>query len=378
MNINIYKLQNKHITPHLLCALTWMNVLLLGILMLQQQQESNQAYLLNRTPGSVQHMQKTVLAKKKVARHRLVRTIAEDSFAPIVDTPVEDSHVTVTPIGSSSKPSLTTLSASSSVRSVTPVPFLAAPETSASSSRMYAETLHNAASASASAVAMGSFPAFDHASMPVGKIPNWGAMKTPEEWNRSYSQMAPADFVPIPFYDLITLTIPVKSLEKTRDDPKTIDLLTEKLFYSTRYFGAYDIDADEFTAIHPGIDMKLPDGAPVGAVAGGRVHEVRRDDNSLGLHVIIEHHAPDGKVYYSIYGHLASTSLKNGDTVKPGQTVGLVGMTGNTSGPHLHLQIDRGDADETYHTVYWPTSVPSRQEADKHAINPIRFMQQYR
>lgn len=376
MNINIYKLQSKHITPHLLCALTWMNVLLLGVIWMQQQQEFNQAYLLNRTPGSVQHIQKKVT--KKIARQRLVRTVALESFAPIADTPIEDVHVTVTKTESSRSSQLSVWPTSSSVRTEYTAPFSGASETSTSSSSVSVERMHNAASTSIGTTSINGFPAFDHASMPVGKIPNWGAMKTPEEWNRSYSQMTPADFVPIPFYDLITLTIPLKSLEKTRDEPKTIDLLTEKLFYSTRYFGAYNVDADEFTAVHPGIDMKLPDGTPVGAVAGGRVHEVRRDENSLGLHVIIEHHAPDGKVYYSIYGHLASTNLKNGADVKVGQTVGIVGMTGNTSGPHLHLQIDRGEANEDYHSVYWPESIPSRQEADKHAISPIRFVQLYR
>lgn len=312
---------------------------------------------------------------KKITKQRLTRTVAVESFAPIADAPIDDVRIAVSAIESSQSSTLPTLSASSSAQSQHTSPVS---EGTAPSSRISVERLHNAANTSVSANSVDSFPAFDRASMPIEKIPNWGAMKTPEEWNRAYNQMTPADFVPVPFYDLITLTVPLKNLEKTRDDPKTINLLTEKLFYSTRYFGAYDVDAEEFTAVHPGIDLKLPDGTPVGAVAGGRVHEVRRDDNSLGLHVIIEHRAPDGKVYYSIYGHLASTNLKNGEDVKVGQTVGIVGMTGNTSGPHLHLQIDRGEAGETYHTVYWPKGIPSRQEADKHAINPIRFVQQYR
>jgi murein DD-endopeptidase MepM/ murein hydrolase activator NlpD len=371
MNIHKYKLQGRHITPHLLCALTWMNAVLAVMLVVQQQQEYQHAYLMQRMPGSVQKIQKTSKVQNKVKRvtirRRLLRTVAVESFSPITDVPVSDIHITATQSASSSLTSTTARSSRTTAAAV-----------SSTHSSLSSEVLHNAASASASAPATGTFPAFESAMMPVGKIPNWGAMKSPKEWDRSYSQMMPSDFVPTPYYDLITLTIPVKSLEKTRDDPQTINFLTEKLFYSTRYFGAYDVDAEEFTAIHPGIDLKLADGTPVGAVAGGRVHDVRRDDTSLGLHVIIEHRAPDGKVYYSIYGHLAATSLKAGNSVEAGQTVGTVGMTGNTSGPHLHLQIDRGEADESYHSIYWPEHIPSRQEADKYEISPIRFIQLYR
>ncbi len=354
--------------------MAWMNAVLAVTVVVQQQQEFQQAYLLQRMPGkNIHYLQKTASRVRPTMRRRLLRTIAQDSLAPIADVPVGTVRTTIEDSSSSSRTSVSAVSSLTERSSRTP-------NKSASSSSISSvtEVLHNAASASASSYSVGSFPAFGTAMMPVGKIPNWGAMKTPKEWNRSFSQMTAEDFVQTPFYDLITLTIPVKSLEKTRDDPKTIDLLTEKLFYSTRYFGAYNIDAEEFTAIHPGIDLKLADGTPVAAVAGGRVHDVRRDDNSLGLHVIIEHRAPDGNVFYSIYGHLATASLKAGEDIPAGETVGTVGMTGNTSGPHLHLQIDRGEAGEAYHSVYWPENLPSRQQADKYQINPVRFIQQYR
>ena len=111
------------------------------------------------------------------------------------------------------------------------------------------------------------FPAFGHAVQPVQAVPNWGAMRSPKEWNRSYAEMDERDFVPVPDYDLTTLTIPIQSLLKRA--PGQVATLTDKLFYSTRYFGAYDLDAGEFTGAHAGIDLKLAEGTPVGAIAGG-------------------------------------------------------------------------------------------------------------
>jgi murein DD-endopeptidase MepM/ murein hydrolase activator NlpD len=218
------------------------------------------------------------------------------------------------------------------------------------------------------------FPPFLHASFPVAAAANWGAMHTPEVWNRSYDQMTPADFVPIPAYDLRTLTIPMSTLT----DPlleKNIPTITAKLFYSTRFFGAYDVDSGEFVTTHAGVDIKTPLKQPVLAVGGGRVVTVVQDQ-TFGLHVVIEHRLPEG-TFYSIYGHLGAAFVRRGDTVTPGQAIGAVGMTGNTTGPHLHLQIDRGHG-ETDHQIYLPSSPPGPGEADKWVVNPIRFIAEHR
>lgn len=222
-----------------------------------------------------------------------------------------------------------------------------------------------------------SFPAFGRAMHPVYRVPNWGAMTEPAEWNRTYKQLTDADFVRVPSYNMTELLKPMDELVKDRMSDASIKTLTAKLYYSTRHFGAYDLDAGEFSAIHPGIDLKLAEGTPVGAVAGGRVHDVRKDEDGLGLFVLIEHRAPDGQTYYSIYGHLGAASVKKGDTIEAGKMVGTVGMSGFTSGPHLHFQIDRGQADEAAHVIYWPVSMPSRATAERSTINPILFIRQY-
>lgn|GEM_PF-1407725 len=219
------------------------------------------------------------------------------------------------------------------------------------------------------------FPAFQTAVYPVSMTPNWGDMHSPSEWNRTYEEMTETDFVPVPHYDLSVLTTPLDSLIRPLRK-ENVPAVTTKLFYSTRYYSSYDLDAGEFTGAHAGLDLKLALGTPVGSVAGGRVHAVRTDDR-LGLYVIVEHRAPDGETYYSVYGHLGDVSVQTGQAVNPGQTLGTVGMTGKTSGPHIHLQIDRGEAGEESHQPYATSATPSPEEADKYTINPADFIQRY-
>lgn len=219
-----------------------------------------------------------------------------------------------------------------------------------------------------------SFPALQYTVFPVSRVPNWGAMRTPAEWDRSYDEMQPGDFVPVPPYDLSVLTIPMESLIHPILD-QNIAIITAKLFYSTRYYGAYDIDAGEFTAIHPSLDLKLARGTPVGAIGGGRVYAVRTNF-AMGLYVMIEHRLPDGDTVYSIYGHLDRMQVHEGEDVSPGQIVGVVGMTGNTTGPHLVLEVDR-KSDDGEHVPYWPAAMPMRMEAATHTLNPIDFIRTY-
>ncbi len=220
------------------------------------------------------------------------------------------------------------------------------------------------------------FPAFGRAVYPVGRIPNWGAMKTPQEWNRSFSEMSQDDYVALPVYDLAVLTKPLDSIMDNRDAPESIAALTAKLFYSSRFFGTYNPDSGEFMGKHAGIDLKLPLGTPIRSIGGGKVHAVR-STAELGRHVIVEHRV-DGQAFYAIYGHLGSVQVETGQVVQPGTGIGEVGMTGNTAAPHLHLQVDRGEPNEDAHIPYMPSSVPGRGEALQHAVNPIGFVASHR
>lgn len=108
----------------------------------------------------------------------------------------------------------------------------------------------------------------------------------------------------------------------------------------------YGKRTDPFTnqeAYHAGTDFSTSNiqGANVYAVMSGVVVEAvaSLEKTGLGNHIIIDHNG-----YQSIYGHLKDAPLlKKGDSVKQGDIIGLVGSTGRSTGPHLHLEIALDD-----------------------------------
>lgn len=85
---------------------------------------------------------------------------------------------------------------------------------------------------------------------------------------------------------------------------------------------------------HTGTDFSAPTGTRVNAIANGTV--VASDSSSaFGVNVQIKH--TDGK--YSMYAHLSARTVSVGQTVTAGQQIGKVGSTGNSTGPHLHLEV---------------------------------------
>lgn len=90
---------------------------------------------------------------------------------------------------------------------------------------------------------------------------------------------------------------------------------------------------------HEGIDILAPQGTPVLAVADGRI--VRFFNSERGGVTIYQFDRTDRFVYY--YAHLSARAagLAEGDSVRQGQVIGYVGMTGNAPIPHLHFEIQR-------------------------------------
>lgn len=97
------------------------------------------------------------------------------------------------------------------------------------------------------------------------------------------------------------------------------------------------------SSYHRGLDFIAPYGAPVGAIAEGVVTAVGRY-SSYGYRVEIEH-VINGQRVKSLYAHLVENSsiLEVGATVEPGEIVGALGLTGLTTGAHLHLEIHVDD-----------------------------------
>lgn len=85
---------------------------------------------------------------------------------------------------------------------------------------------------------------------------------------------------------------------------------------------------------HEGIDIAASVGTKVHAVADGTVVIARQDD-SYGKYVKVKH--KDG--IYSLYAHLKNINVKQGQAIKQNAVIGVVGVTGETNGPHLHFEI---------------------------------------
>ncbi len=86
---------------------------------------------------------------------------------------------------------------------------------------------------------------------------------------------------------------------------------------------------------HFGTDLAAPMGTPVLAVFDGRVVESSWL-GGYGLTVILRH-PPDH--HQTLYAHLSELFVNPGQWVKQGEVIGLVGSTGNSTGPHLHFEL---------------------------------------
>ncbi len=95
---------------------------------------------------------------------------------------------------------------------------------------------------------------------------------------------------------------------------------------------AYSVDDYGGPTGHPGIDMFVPTGTVAVAVMGGTVRFVP-DEGAGGNAAYLE--ASDGNTYY--YAHF-SQFIGEGRTVAQGEVIGLTGMTGNATAPHLHFE----------------------------------------
>jgi murein DD-endopeptidase MepM/ murein hydrolase activator NlpD len=89
---------------------------------------------------------------------------------------------------------------------------------------------------------------------------------------------------------------------------------------------------------HSGVDYASPSGASVVAPAAGRVALIGRESQGFRVHgntIGIDH----GQGILSIFLHLNSIDVREGDMVQAGQKIATVGTTGASTGPHLHWGV---------------------------------------
>jgi murein DD-endopeptidase MepM/ murein hydrolase activator NlpD len=88
---------------------------------------------------------------------------------------------------------------------------------------------------------------------------------------------------------------------------------------------------------HRGLDIAAPVGNPVLSCAEGRIIFTgsRKGFRSYGNTVLIDH----GKGVYTYYAHLSNILVKKDQRIRRGQQIAMVGNTGRSTGPHLHLEV---------------------------------------
>ena len=111
---------------------------------------------------------------------------------------------------------------------------------------------------------------------------------------------------------------------------------------------------------HHGVEFLNGSGTSVLAAADGVVRVAGDDTGTLhgpypnfyGNVVVIEHEVPDDKLgkfrcargaVFTLYAHLSEMKVQEGDIVKAGDEIGLVGMTGSATGSHLHFEVRLGE-----------------------------------
>ena len=101
-------------------------------------------------------------------------------------------------------------------------------------------------------------------------------------------------------------------------------------------FGMRKHPIDGFNKMHRGTDFAAPMGTPIMASGNGIIKKVGWCGGG-GKCIVIRHNS----TYQTVYAHMSkfASGIKNGVRVKQGQTIGYVGSTGKSTGPHLHYEV---------------------------------------
>lgn len=87
--------------------------------------------------------------------------------------------------------------------------------------------------------------------------------------------------------------------------------------------------------MHSGVDFTADTGTEVYATGDGVVEKVETKRWGYGKNIVINH----GFGYKTLYAHLSKFEVKEGQKIKRGQLIGLIGSTGRSTGPHLHYEV---------------------------------------
>jgi murein DD-endopeptidase MepM/ murein hydrolase activator NlpD len=111
-----------------------------------------------------------------------------------------------------------------------------------------------------------------------------------------------------------------------------------------RVTARFGMRKDPFTKLerfHRGIDLAKAKGSPVKASCGGTVLKVNIHSNGTGYgkYIIIVH----AQGYATVYAQLSKVYVEEGEFLKAGDMIGLIGSSGRSTGPHLHFEIRKAN-----------------------------------
>lgn len=139
--------------------------------------------------------------------------------------------------------------------------------------------------------------------------------------------------------DVLTNINPITSLVEIYDpsDGSVIDVIEEPRIWPTE--GNISLEFSQtspYQLFHTGIDIAGETGTPVGAFMKGKVIYAGETSTGFGKHVKID----NGHHITSIYAHLDSITVTEGQEVEMGTVIGARGNTGWSTDPHLHFQTN--------------------------------------
>lgn len=138
-------------------------------------------------------------------------------------------------------------------------------------------------------------------------------------------------------YENATFPMPFETWDKSKD------VVTSR-FSKNR---TITVNGKVQSRAHAGMDIVcISKSSPkICAVASGTVVVAKAGSTGYGNYVVIQHLSDDGKRFYTLYGHMVdgSIAVAEGSEVKVGQVLGIMGSTGNSTGPHLHFEVRLND-----------------------------------